>query len=153
MDRRIRNAVHLLVASDVQHNDDVGAALSVTAIEALLGENVEGISQRLADNVAVFLEPELPRRQKAAEFVKALYNKRSRVLHGEKIEEGEHIRLQSRQLATGVLQGMITYRDFLKGGGFDLQTPQQFLKELQEKRFETGLPPGLLESNVRELWR
>ena len=152
-DRRIRNAVHLLVASDAQSNGAVGLALSVAAMEALLGENVEGISQRLADNVAAFLEPELPRRQKAAEFVKDLYNKRSRVLHGEEIEDGDGVRLKSRQLAAAVLHSIITYRDFLKAGGFDPQTPQDFLKDLHERRFEPGQPAGLLESNVRELWR
>ena len=153
IDRRIRNAVHLLIASDAQSNDAVGLALSVTAIEALLGQKGGDISQRLADNVAVLLEPELPRRQRATEFAKGLYDKRSRVLHGDEIEDGDGVRLNGRQLAAGVLHSMITYRDFLKAGGFDLQTPQEFLKALNKTRFEPGQPAGLLELNVRELWR
>lgn len=152
-DHRIRNAVHLLIASDAQSNGAVGLALSVSAIEALLGEKGEGISQKLADNIAGLLEPELPRRQKAVKFFKDLYNKRSRVLHGEEIEDGGNVRLEGRQLAAGVLHSMITYRDFLKACGLDPQTPQQFLKDLCEQRFEPGQPAGLLESNVRELWR
>lgn len=150
---RIRNAVHILIASDAQPNHSVGLALSVTAIEALLGQKGEGISYRLADNVAVLLEPDLTKRQKATDFVRDLYNKRSRVLHGEEIKQESQVRDQCFQLAAGVLHGMITYRDFLKGGGFDLQTPQDFLKSLFRKRFEPGQPAGLLESNVRELWR
>ncbi|MFH1717582.1 MAG: hypothetical protein ABIF19_09550 [Planctomycetota bacterium] len=152
-DRRIRNAVHLLIASDAQSNGAVGLALSVTAIEALLGQKGGDISHRLADNVAALLEPELPRRQRATEFAKGLYDKRSRVLHGEVIEDGDGVRLKGRQLAAEVLHSMITYRDFLKAGGFDPQTPQEFLKALHETRFEPGQPAGLLESNVRELWR
>jgi hypothetical protein len=152
-DRRIRNAVHLLIASDAQSNGAVGLALSVAAMEALLGEKGGEISHRLADYVAALLEPELPRRQKAVEFFKDLYNKRSRVLHGEEIEEGDGVRLKSRQLAAAVLDGIITNRDFLKACGLDPQTPQQFLKDLYEKRFEPGQPVGLLESNVRVLWK
>ena len=151
-DRRIRNAVHLLIASDAQSNGAVGLALSVTAIEALLGQEGGEISQRLADNVAALLEPELARRQKAAAFFKGLYDKRSRVLHGEDIEKGGHVRLQSRQLAAGVLRSMIDCRYWQKGGGFDPKTPQEFLKALYDKRFEPGQPLGLWESNVRELW-
>ncbi len=152
-DRRIRNAVHLLIESDTQSNDAIGLAMSVTAIEALLGENIDGLSQKLADNVSILLEREPTRRHKASEFVKDLYKKRSRILHGDETESGSHFRHQGRQLAAGVLNGMITYQDFLKKSGFDPQTPQDFLKCLFEKRYEPGLPAGLLESNVRELWR
>ena len=57
IDRRIRNAVHLLVESDMQANDAVGLSLSVATIEALLGKKTEGIADKLADSVAALLEP------------------------------------------------------------------------------------------------
>ena len=86
-ERRIRNAVHLLIASDDQSNGAIGLALSVAAIEALLGEKGGEISHRIADHIAALLEPKLARRQDCVKFFKDLYNKRSRVLHGEEIED------------------------------------------------------------------
>jgi len=74
IERRIRNAVDLLVESDNQPNDAIAIALSMTAIEALLGEKGEGIATKLADNVAVLLEPDTSQRNNATEFVKDLYN-------------------------------------------------------------------------------
>ena len=151
--RRIRNAVHLLIESDVQPNDAVGLALSVAAIEALLGQKGKDITERLADNVAALLEPEPNKRYVATEFVKKLYDKRSRALHGEKIEGEKDARLKARQLAAGVLISMIARRDFLKGMELEPETPQKLFALLREKRFEPGQPMGVWESNVRKLWR
>lgn len=151
--RRIRNAIHLLIASDAQSDDAVSLALSVAAIEALLGQKGEGISHRLSDNVGTLLEPEPTRRQEASKFFKELYHKRSRVLHGEQIDDCGHVRHEGRQLAAAVLHGIITSRDFLPRIGQELKEPDEFIKGLYEKRFVQGQPDGLWDSNVRKLWR
>lgn len=152
IDRRIRNAVHLLVESDAQSNDAIGLALSVTAIEALLGEKGTEIAEKLSMDVAVLLEPDLNRRQNATKFVKDMYTLRSDALHGAKIEGERRSRVRARHLAAGVLAGIISRRDFLRRAGFDPESPHELLKDLRESRFTTGQPIGIEESNVRELW-
>ncbi|MBW8042168.1 MAG: hypothetical protein FVQ85_19510 [Planctomycetes bacterium] len=152
IDRRIRNAVHLLIESDAQSNDAVGLALSVTAIDALLGEKSAEISEKLSMNVAVLLEPDLNRRQNATKFVKDMYNLRSEVLHGAKTEGEKDFRVKARHLVAGVLSAIISRRDFLKRAGYDPESPQELLKGLRELRFTPVQPIGIEETNVRELW-
>jgi len=151
-DRRIHNAVHLLVESDAQSNDGVGLALSVAAMEALLGEKGGDIAEKLAGNVAFLLETELSKRNNAIKFAKNLYNLRSRTLHGEKVEGENQTYMKARHLAAAVLAAIISRRDFLIRGGFNSETPQQLLEGLREMRFDPGQLIGIDESNVRELW-
>ena len=153
IDRRIRNAVHLLMESDAHSNDAIGLALSITAIEALLGQERMEIAEKISVDVAALLEPDLNWRSKAAKFVKGMYNQRSDALHGRKIEGERYFRIAARHLTAGVLRGIISRRDFMQRGGFDLETPQDLLKDLREGRFKPGQPMGVDESNVRKWWR
>jgi hypothetical protein len=152
-DRRIRNAVCLLIELDNQSNNAVGLALSITAIEALIGEKGPEVTVKLADNVAALLEPDTSQRYNATEFVKDLYDTRSRALHGELVETESKARIDARHLAATVLSGVISRRDFLRRSGYEPETPQDLLKDLRESRFTTGQPMGVPEFNVRELWR
>jgi len=151
-DRRIRNAVCLLIESDNQPNDAVGLALSITAIEALLGEKGEGIAIMLAERVGALLEPDDIQRNNATEFVKKLYNTRSRALHGELVETESTVRFNARHLAAAALDAMI----FLKLAApsyYDVpDTPEQLLKFLYDSRRTPGQPLGIKEYNVRDLW-
>jgi hypothetical protein len=153
IDRRISNAVHLLIESDNQPNNAVGLALSIAAIEALIGEKGPEVTVKLADNVAALLEPDTSQRYNATEFVKNLYDTRSRALHGELVETESKARIDARHLAAAVLSGVISRRDFLRRSGYEPETPQDLLKDLRESRFTTGQPMGVPEFNVRELWR
>lgn len=153
IDRRIQNAVCLLIESDNQSNDSVGLGLSIAAIEALLGEKGGEIATKLADNVGVLLEPDASQRYNATEFVKDLYDARSRTLHGELIEKGSNARLNARHLAAAVLSGIISRRDFLRRAGFEPETPQELLQDLRKMRFDPGQPIGVEEYNVRQLWK
>lgn len=153
IDRRIRNAVCLLIESDNQPNNAVGLALSIAAIEALIGEKGPEVTGKLADNVAALLEPDTSQRYNATEFVKDLYDTRSRALHGELVETESKARIDARHLAAAVLSGVISRRDFLRRSGYEPETPQDLLKDLRESRFTTGQPMGVPEFNVRELWR
>jgi alkanesulfonate monooxygenase SsuD/methylene tetrahydromethanopterin reductase-like flavin-dependent oxidoreductase (luciferase family) len=142
-----------LIESDNQTNNAVGLALSIAAIEALLGEKGQEVTTKLADNVAVLLEPDLSKRQKATEFVKDLYDTRSRALHGELVETENEARFNARHLAAAVISGVISRRDFLRRLGESPETPEQLLKELREIRFDSGQPMGVDEYNICELWR
>jgi len=153
MDRRIRNAVHLLVESDRQTNDSVGLALSITAVEALLAEGrTSEISQKLSENVGILLEPDLSKRNDAREFIKRLYNLRSNALHGTTIEGEQITRREARHLATGVLAAVISRQEFMRRAGYNPETPSSLIKDLKESRYTPGQPMGVDESNVRRLW-
>ena len=154
IDRRIRNAVCLLIESDNQPNNAVGLALSITATEALLGvgEKGEGIATMLKERVGALLEPDDTQRNYAAEFVKNLYNTRSRALHGELVETESTARFNARHLAAAVLDAMI----FLKLAAPSYynvpDTPEQLCKFLYDARRTPGQPLGIKEYNVRQLW-
>lgn len=152
IDKRIRNAVILLLESDSQSNDAIGLALSMTAIEALLGEEGTEITVKLAENVAALLEPDRNQRQSAREFVKKSYNTRSRALHGEEVETEGEARISSRHLAAAVLSGVIFRRDFLSRLGYEAETPRDLLEDLH-KSFASGQPVGIVEYNICSLWR
>jgi hypothetical protein len=154
MDRRIRNAVSLLVESDTQTNDAVGFALSVAAIEALLGEKVEGLTERLSGNLAVLLEPDLGMRMRATAFFKKLYDRRSAALHGRELDDMSEHRHNGRRVAAGVLYGVVNRQGFLRRLGDDgPETPEELLRDLRNCHWSAGPPMGIPELPITELWR
>lgn len=154
MDRRIRNAVSLLVESDTQTNDAVGFALSVAAIEALLGERGEGLTERLSGNLAVLLEPDLGMRTRATAFFKGLYDRRSAALHGRELDDMSEHRHNGRRVAAGVLYGVVNRQGFLRRLGDDgPETPEGLLRDLRNCHWSAGPPMGIPELPITELWR
>jgi hypothetical protein len=154
LDRRIRNAVTVLMEADAQQSHAVGIALSVTAIEALLGTKSNDISASLRDHVPVLLEPELERRHHAGEFMKKVYDDRSRVLHGERLDAAERRRAEVRLLAAGVLYVVVNRVGFMRRGGFDPQRPDELLQELREGKYRSGQPTGVPSlPRVWKMWR
>jgi hypothetical protein len=154
--RRIRNAVHLLVESDAQDSDAIGLSLSIAAIDALIGENTGEMSEKLAINTAVLLEPKLESRQPAVEYVKDLYNSRSKALHGEIIDGEPEVRAEARHLASAVLDKLVGRRDFMVKAGYEPDKCEKLtglLEDLLEGRFRAGQPMGVSETNACSLWR
>ena len=86
MQRRVKNAVRLLVEAKRQSDNAIGLALSVSAIEAMLCRRSENVAAMFAENMAVLLEPDPGYRAAAERWCKELYDKRSGVLHGTNIE-------------------------------------------------------------------
>jgi hypothetical protein len=155
-DRRIANAVSALAESDAQRSDSIGLALCVTAIDALLGRKGAEGTKQLADFVAGFLEPTVELRRKAARYVERLYDQRSRVLHGERLNIADaKLRSQARQLAATLLYAVWTHRDCRKKIGEKPETEDQLFKHLRENFVKPGLPDGVPpdELVVTELWR
>jgi len=150
IDRRVRNAVHLLVESDNQTVDTIGLALSITAMEALLSQGSNGISEKLGTIAAALLEPDSSERAKAKKFVKDLYDQRSRALHGEKIEMEPQARKNARHLAAAVLIAVLNIR-YLSKHGSEAEALVE-LKKLYDDPYQSGLPAGVLELNIRSLW-
>jgi len=153
-DRRIRNALTLLVESDAQSNNAVAMALSVAAIEALLGERKNGITEIISTRVGVLLEPNRDLRQDAKGFTKKVYDDRSGCLHGEIIDGQNDMRIKTRHLAAGVLNAVLGRMKFMKR--LDPmrpkpETPQELFEEIEKLEYK-GIVPGIEECNVRAYW-
>ena len=151
--RRIANAVRLLAEADNQRSDPIGLSLCITAIDALLGRKGPEMTQALADFVAGLLEPEVTLRRQAAECVRDLYDNRSRVLHGDRLEGNSKLRKNARQLAASVLYGVWSYQDIFERFYDKAPKPDDFFGELRKDFVKPGLPVGVLELPVRALWQ
>src|SRR5207244_2363013 len=108
-------------------SDAIGMALNVTAIEALLGESGGEITHKLADAVAVLLEPWPEFRAHAAALMVECYKARSKVLHGDSLEASVE-RKNARLLAAGVLAAVINRREFMRSNGDPADSPEKLLK-------------------------
>jgi len=117
LDRRLRNAMHLLVEADKQKHPSVTIALSFSAIEALVGSNKDNIVKELSENVATLLEPEASNRSGPIDKIKNLYKIRCKILHGEKIEFERGVEEQVRRLAAGCFQAIMDWMDCNKRMG------------------------------------
>jgi len=153
LDRRIHNAVSLLVESDMQSNQAVGLAMSIAAIEALLGEKGESVAERLSSNLAVLLEPDLEMRLNAKEFFKSLYGLRSDALHGRSVDDIGGYRQSARCVGAAVLHSVMAREDFLRRSGYDAERPDQLLRDLEKLHWSAGQPMGISVLPVTQLWR
>ncbi|MCH8967786.1 MAG: hypothetical protein IIA66_01565 [Planctomycetes bacterium] len=153
MDRRIRNAVHLLVEADRQEHDAVGLALCMSAAEALIGKKGPEIAGMIADSAATILEPELARRAAAVAKIKKLYNARSMLLHGSSVAGEPRARQEARLLASSLLIAMLERRKFVAAAGFDPETPDDLQREIQKLKFKPGQLTGVSDLAVRSLWQ
>jgi hypothetical protein len=152
MDRRIRNALHLLVQSDMQAHDSIAAALSVCTIESLVCKPSADLSNMIAENTAAILEPDPRERAHAVEFVKRLYDARSKTLHGAQLEHAITTRYNARLLAGALLVALLERREFQKAAGFPHETPDNLLDELKKGKWVPGQLTGVNKSPIRDLW-
>jgi hypothetical protein len=151
--RRIRNSVILLVEASRQRNGAIALALYCAAMEAVLGRKGADIANTLAGNVAALLEPDPKYRVDAEEFVKSLYDTRSRVLHGERVLSDQQGIRNARCLLYAILYAMISRGDFLARAGYPPETPDAFLTELRKSRYNEGQPMGSGPVRITGLWR
>lgn len=132
MDRRMGNAVKYLIAADHPNFESVQLSLAVTAIEALLGKKGQEISHTLADRVMALLEPDQSLRPKAHDFMKKLYNERSKSLHGSRIEDSD-LAKDARTLAACCLYSLWGGIGFKKRMEGEMYSPENLFDELDER--------------------
>ena len=125
----------------------------MAAIEALVCRKGPDLANQMAQNVAVLLEPDTQKRLDAEEFVKDLYDARSRTLHGEFLEHESAMRRQARILASAVLKAFVERREHFKKLGVEAEKPDDLLHELRGLKYSGGEVPGIEPSPVRTLWR
>jgi hypothetical protein len=151
LDRRLRNAIHLLVQSDAQTHDSLSVALSMSAMEALLSER-QDITKTLAERTAALLEPEGDKRGAADTFVRKLYQVRSDLLHGTRLESETMHRLRARFLAGAVLNAVMEWQSFWRRIEPDSDSPDKLFAGLREAMFRATRIDGVTDSIARRLW-
>jgi hypothetical protein len=151
--RRIKNAVSLLIEAKRQRDSAIGLALSVSSIEALICKKGENVTQMFAENMAVLLEPELQFRSAAEKWCKGLYDRRSGVLHGSSIECERAAVRDAECAATAVLKAMIERRNAQRRVLGDDENPEILLSELKVAKYNVGHPMFVAETPVNRLWR
>ena len=124
----------------------------MTAIEALLGKNRDSIAKTISENASTLLEPDLDHRRKAENFVRKLYDTRSRVLHGDEVGGTLFTRRDARLLASAALFAITRKRDTRRRDGEPTKLEHLF-EELSEQKYKSGLIEGVCELPVRHLWK
>lgn len=156
MNRRIRNAIHLLVEADRQESDALGLAMCCTAMEALVcrKEKDSSIKKTLCENAAVLLAESPEQRPGAVKVIGQLYDKRCDALHGTKLETESEDRMNCRYLASGLLKAVWERWEYMAKMDSDPESPQAFFTELRHlvlggAKTVVGVSP----SPVCSLWR
>ena len=153
LDKRVLNAIELIVEADHQHRDAIALPLLCAAMEALVARGSQGVTETLAEAGATLLEPDAPARVHAVKFIKGLYGARSRVIHGDTLEVEPRSRNHARTLCAHLLQAVVDWRDFQQrcNGNTDADT---FLDELQQARLTGKSLITARESLIiRRLWQ
>jgi hypothetical protein len=147
--QRVGIALRLLGEAADQKNSAISLALSVTALESLLGASKgEAIAKPLGERVAVLLEARGEYRLAAERFVGELYNERSRVLHGESILPRADWYSRCRFLVLRVIYVIARWRLMLrKLGEHELLTPDQLLRLINESKYGQSPFTGSTETD------
>jgi hypothetical protein len=146
IERRLANAVELILcASDLQ-TPSVRLALYVAAIEAVACSKEEGIAEELSNNCATLLLPDSSGRLAAIKAIKQLYGIRSKALHGEQMAATPSDVVRAQELCGAVLTAVIEWKSFSERLD-NMGNRQSFLDAISEARITgkplTGIPERL----------
>lgn len=145
IDKRIHNAVRLLMEADRQRSKIVGLSLCFAALEALVCGDRANIVGHLSENIATLLERRTEIRQRAIEVIKGLYDVRSRLLHGDSVAEVDKEQKDARLLASCVLKAVLDYQKLTFSISGDQQTPKDLFQELRSTFVQGKTFPGSLK--------
>jgi hypothetical protein len=149
--RRLRNALMMLVEADRQTHDAIGLSLCFSALEAMLVDSKSSIVATLSENLAALLEPVAANRPRAVKVVAELYDTRSRVLHGDSLDFDKTD--DARLLAAAVLKALMEREDFIRRLGDKTEVPRELFAELKESRLSGRQVIGVADSEATSLWR
>lgn len=152
--RRMGTAIRLIEASDAQTDGSVSIALSLSAVEAILGENGPELSNRLAQRVATLLEPDPQHREEAIKLCKRLYDVRCDVVHGNQLDPRHNDTGKARSLAAAVVLAVWHRYGLLKRLGQDVEKVDELFGELQRRLTAGEITDGVPEmQRIQALWR
>lgn len=147
---RVRSAMGMIIESDVAASSHtaVSLVLACSAIEALLVQNKNGITQQISRNAATLLEPRPEKRRDAIRSVAALYGDRSAFVHGGKLDEQPQAANEAWRLAAGALRAVMQWR---RGEDQIDQTPsEESFFEAIEDSLVMARPMPHVESTLRD---
>jgi len=88
----------------------------------------------------------------AKKQIKKIYNERSLIIHGEKIEVDEKILFYIEKLAVSLLAIFIERASLLNKGGFGGESPMDFFDEIEDNVWSNGSLFGISPTRAREIW-
>jgi len=144
---RMQNALQLLIEAKQQQHTAIALAITFSAIEALICEGKGEITKQLADKLPTLLEPDYRNRESFMNPIRKLYDKRSKLLHGENVEDERHgyALVQVNRLAAGTLGAMIEWRGF-QGRMDDNANRKTFLEQIKEAQFHNKPVTGISDN-------
>jgi len=152
IDKRISNGTNFCINSH-STDDPVFKMLGFSAaLEALVGKKGEGLVNAISTRIAVLLEHDPSKRSVAKKQIKKIYNERSLIIHGEKIEVDEKILFYIEKLAVSLLAIFIERASLLNKGGFGGESPMDFFDEIEDNVWSNGSLFGISPTRAREIW-
>jgi hypothetical protein len=119
----------------------------------MLSPGAGDITVTLSKNIAALLEPPDANRMGAMDFVKKMYNVRSKVLHGASLDFDPRTIHKCRFLAAAVLRAFVERRGHAIQKAGKAEDPSAFFDALQNAQMNGKTIEGVSESPVRGFWQ
>jgi len=154
---RVLTALAYLHEASKQSHDGLKLAVMFTAIESILGEKGEGLTEQIARRTSVLLCSNSDERREAHRFVKELYGYRSIAVHGSKWESPEtHIVDRVRSIAFLVVVSVLEWDEAAwRMGQVPSKHGRALLEAITEADFSgkqvVGVPKDVTEMAHRAL--
>jgi hypothetical protein len=138
MKRRLRNALCLAQEAFYASDAAISLTLSCAAVEAIIGQKGEGISEAFATRLCSLLQPVVERRDESHRYYKRLYSRRSDVIHGSKVEHAEDLRNAGVSMCSRTIRAVMQW--MLAHELDDERQHEQMFFEALDRCFRTGTP-------------
>ena len=134
--RRFHNATKLLSAADQADEPLVKLPLIVGALEALLSRSTQNLSDQVARRVATLLKDDAKHRMSLIKQIRALYDVRSKCIHGEDVLVAAIDVFNARALAGQVTTTISSWCDFRHRLDGNAESFDDFFDALQKAEVE-----------------
>ena len=155
LEDRITSASHYLFESYLSPTTPFQLLSAMIACEAIFGKNETELSKSISEMAAVALEPDVDFRVEAILAIRALYNLRSRIVHGAQVGVTGIDVSVARTIAIGLLLQAISFRQQFKGvhGPDGPDDSKEMFRELEHCKIRGDSPTGALSwRSVRRIW-
>lgn len=155
LEDRITSASHYLFESYLSPTTPFQLVSAMIACEAIFGNSDKDLSKQISERTSVALEPDKYFRVEAIKSIRALYNLRSRIVHGAQVGiTGIDVSV-ARTIAIGLLLQAISFRQQFKGvhGPNEPGDSKEMFRELDHCKMLGGSPTGAMSwRSVRRIW-
>ena len=155
LEDRITSASHYLFESYLSPTTPFQLVSAMIACEAIFGNSDKDLSKQISERTSVALEPNKYFRVEAIKSIRALYNLRSRIVHGAQVGiTGIDVSV-ARTIAIGLLLQAISFRQQFKGvhGPNEPGDSKEMFRELDHCKMLGGSPTGAMSwRSVRRIW-